>query len=636
MNLLASTLLLSSHCLLTKSATISDSVIDPNDQSIRVFGTDDCIFKRFSSYKEGNYIWLGTCDVDNKNTKTAGQYKWSHHAETGLLKSVGAEMEGLDYCWQLNNKNSKAQRVRIFECDASNELQQFDLTNGRIQSRANGNLCVGFETFKVKGFVMFSTCYANYFGVVEQEAMTTEMSLTTEEEMMDDEDMITDNIVPESEKPESGMPESEEPVSEKPEHPINDDEEDDIDDDYHNNGEDNLDEESPIQDDEFDASDTPDFVKPNNSTDIMCTAMECNDDIIDEYENDDEYENNGEDNLDEESPMQDDEFGDSDKPDFVKPNNTTDFMCTALECNDDHENKPHDEGQSGDYENVTTPESPTPKPETEPIFDYTEPAMPSKPTEPEFVEPESPEPTTMEPNTVKPIEPETVKPETMDQETMEPETMAPETMAPETMKPETLAPETMAPKTMESETLAPGTIKPETLQQETMVPETIAPETMKPETMEPETTPLTPMNCESAKVFDLSFSVGTNFNFTVTVKSGNGATCVGYWISSNQVIFSASCHLKGTYYRILDHTSQKVATAHKKYRISNADADLSILHVCDYTFGGVTMVEDMIVDGSMMHESMMASLSHSAWLCWMEHLTTYGDWIEFQLGSSTC
>lgn len=554
MKLLASTLLLSSHCLLTKSATISHSVIDPNDQSIRVFGTDDCIFKRFSSYKEGNYIWLGTCDVDNKNTKTAGQYKWSHHAETGLLKSVGAEMEGLDYCWQLNNKNSKAQRVRIFECDASNELQQFDFTNGRIQSRANGNLCVGFETFKVKGFVMFSTCYANYFGVVEQEAMTTEMSLTTEEEMMDDEDMFTDNIVPESEKPESGMPESEKPVSEEPEHPINDDEEDDIDDDYHNNGEDNLDEESPIQDDEFDASDTPDFVKPNNSTD---------------------------------------------------------FMCTAMECNDDHENKPHDEGQSGDYENVTTPESPTPKPETESIFDYTEPAMPSKPTEPEFVEPESPEPTTMEPNTVKPIEPETVKPETMDQENMAPETIAPETMA-------------------------PGTIKPETLQQETMAPETIAPETMKPETMEPETTPLTPMNCESAKVFDLSFSVGTNFNFTVTVKSGNGATCVGYWISSNQVLFSASCHLKGTYYRILDHTSQKVATAHKKYRISNADADLSILHVCDYTFGGVTMVEDMIVDGSMMHESMMASLSHSAWLCWMEHLTTYGDWIEFQLGSSTC
>jgi hypothetical protein len=96
------------------------------------------------------------------------------------------------------------------------------------------------------------------------------------------------------------------------------------------------------------------------------------------------------------------------------------------------------------------------------------------------------------------------------------------------------------------------------------------------------------------------------------------------------VILSASCQLKGTYLKILDHTSQKVATAHKKYRISNADADLSVLHVCSYTFGGVTMVEDM--DDSLINESMHDS-DRVCWLqYWMQHLTTFGDWIDFQLG----
>lgn len=161
------------NALSVESATFSNTFISPTDQSIRIFGNTGnthCIFKRWGEYKSGNDLWLWTCDAGNDNPKKAGKYQWSYNSETGLIKSAGAEQEGLDFCWEIKKKDRKSkQRVKIRECDSTNELQQFDYNNGRIHSRANAKICAGFENHQWeaptgKVALTFQDCYPTTWG----------------------------------------------------------------------------------------------------------------------------------------------------------------------------------------------------------------------------------------------------------------------------------------------------------------------------------------------------------------------------------------------------------------------------------------------------------------------------------------
>jgi hypothetical protein len=143
------------------------------DQAIFPTGlTDKCLFKRYTGFNAQDEIWVDTCQAGHANANKAGKYQWSYDAVTGLISSVGALNygTGIAYCMRLNNKNRfYKQRVKLARCDATDELQQMDYTDGRIYSRANNRLCAGYEYNKLaadgKTAFIFSTCYPGDFAV---------------------------------------------------------------------------------------------------------------------------------------------------------------------------------------------------------------------------------------------------------------------------------------------------------------------------------------------------------------------------------------------------------------------------------------------------------------------------------------
>ena len=149
------------------------------DKSITVMGSDSvtdgtCLFKKYSGYNNRDEIWIKSCDASNININKAGKYTFSYDAATGLISSEGSRDKDPENvkCLRINNKNRfYKQRMRIFGCQADDELQQFDLVDGRLYSRANPRLCAGFEYYKLSAdfaqgtpFV-FSTCFPNAFAV---------------------------------------------------------------------------------------------------------------------------------------------------------------------------------------------------------------------------------------------------------------------------------------------------------------------------------------------------------------------------------------------------------------------------------------------------------------------------------------
>ena len=156
----------------SNAGCLSANLVD-SDQAIFPAGlTDKCLFKRYAGFAAHDEIWVDTCQVGSANVNKAGKYQWSYDSETGLISSVGALSfgEGIAYCMKINNKDRfYKQRVKLARCDASDELQQMDYTNGRIYSRANPRLCGGFEYNKLasdgRTAFIFSTCYPSDFAV---------------------------------------------------------------------------------------------------------------------------------------------------------------------------------------------------------------------------------------------------------------------------------------------------------------------------------------------------------------------------------------------------------------------------------------------------------------------------------------
>jgi hypothetical protein len=149
------------------------------DKSITVMGSESvtdgtCLFKKYSGYNNRDEIWIKPCDASNANAAKAGKYTFSYDAETGLISSEGSRVKDPDNvkCLRINNKNRfYKQRMRIFGCNADDELQQFDLVDGRLYSRANPRLCGGFEYYKLAADATngtpftFSTCFPNAVAV---------------------------------------------------------------------------------------------------------------------------------------------------------------------------------------------------------------------------------------------------------------------------------------------------------------------------------------------------------------------------------------------------------------------------------------------------------------------------------------
>ena len=146
------------------------------DHTIKPFSWDDnsCAFKKYSGYNVNDEIWLSDCaNLNSPNANKNGKFKWNFNKETGQVSSMGAEDQGMSLCWRISSSNrAYKQRVRLANCNENDVLQQFGYSDGRLHLKAAERLCLGFESAPYYNSgstaLIFSTCYPNGFGVVEE------------------------------------------------------------------------------------------------------------------------------------------------------------------------------------------------------------------------------------------------------------------------------------------------------------------------------------------------------------------------------------------------------------------------------------------------------------------------------------
>ena len=103
----------------------------------------------------------------HSNPNKAGKYKWSFDENSGLIYSVGSEF---NYCLKINSLTRKwQQRVKVYVCNESDDLQKFDFVNSQIRSRMNGNLCAGYDAERfgidAKAPLVLTSCFPNAFAI---------------------------------------------------------------------------------------------------------------------------------------------------------------------------------------------------------------------------------------------------------------------------------------------------------------------------------------------------------------------------------------------------------------------------------------------------------------------------------------
>ena len=134
-----------------------------------------CFFKKYSSYNNGDEIWIKTCDANNANQNKAGKYWFRYDLTTGRIHLPGSILKAgsTEYCMRITNPDMKyKQRVRIAPCNPNDKNQRFDFTDGKIYSRENRRVCAGYEYHKLltdgnaNGTpLLFNTCYPNVWAV---------------------------------------------------------------------------------------------------------------------------------------------------------------------------------------------------------------------------------------------------------------------------------------------------------------------------------------------------------------------------------------------------------------------------------------------------------------------------------------
>merc|ERR1712048_1417211 len=158
----------SSNCAQDCVDNNSNSVLVGGDETIRPFGADGetyCFFKRWMGFANGQDVWVWPCNPNHGS----GKYRWSYDSSTGLILSQGSIVKNpaKPFCLNIVRAESLwSQRVKILRCDETMLSQQWDFVDGKIVSRANPNVCIGW-TAGGKSALTTIKCHSNnfaYFG----------------------------------------------------------------------------------------------------------------------------------------------------------------------------------------------------------------------------------------------------------------------------------------------------------------------------------------------------------------------------------------------------------------------------------------------------------------------------------------
>ena len=152
----------SQSCNLEFSQTLIQS-----DHSIRLLDSSrkqNCAFKKYSSYKNGDEIWYKPCDVQNSNPNKAGKYQFSFDPTTGQIKSKGAlDSMNKNFCWQVPSltRNGK-QRMKLQGCDSESDKQKFTVISGRLHVQVNTGVLQKDRMVYSIVYPMYFICYTVY------------------------------------------------------------------------------------------------------------------------------------------------------------------------------------------------------------------------------------------------------------------------------------------------------------------------------------------------------------------------------------------------------------------------------------------------------------------------------------------
>lgn len=162
---------------------VGGDMISDDIQAVRPLGQNDenlCFFKKYTGYNNNDEIWIAACGADNANVNKAGKYQFTYDVENGRITSQGSIVKDVNapFCLRIQNSESRIHnrrsesRIRLAPCNPNDPNQEFDVENGRIYSRQNHRLCVGYEYHKlvtngaIKGTpLMFNTCFENTWGI---------------------------------------------------------------------------------------------------------------------------------------------------------------------------------------------------------------------------------------------------------------------------------------------------------------------------------------------------------------------------------------------------------------------------------------------------------------------------------------
>lgn len=155
-----------------------------SDGSIRPFQAADstgdihCVYKRYLDFVSGHDVWVWPCFDHNKKDgifKKQGRFQWQWFPETGQIRNIGSELkfENKPFCITFYKPESEwKQRAKIDPCDDEDERQQFEFKEGRIHSKMNTDLCMGYEVSKYNEFngqvaLTLMSCFGNQWGVLD-------------------------------------------------------------------------------------------------------------------------------------------------------------------------------------------------------------------------------------------------------------------------------------------------------------------------------------------------------------------------------------------------------------------------------------------------------------------------------------
>merc|ERR1712226_1343515 len=99
---------------------------------------DLCVWKKFSGFAVGHFLAIQECDVGKRKNS------WAYDATSWLISHFSDREEWLNFCVQA--KEGSGTRVRIADCDTSDEMQVWDYADGQIRLRAQPDVCMQSST----------------------------------------------------------------------------------------------------------------------------------------------------------------------------------------------------------------------------------------------------------------------------------------------------------------------------------------------------------------------------------------------------------------------------------------------------------------------------------------------------------